>query len=104
MTPVPPKEPNNSSKSGQSDRPKNSDKSKRLSRIQVRNQLNLIIDLWSASPKSFRKVKLPEPKSRGDSLQDIIDYLRVCVKYSLLDNEASHREIRALTKRLKDLE
>lgn len=91
------------------------EKKKKLSRIVVKEQLNKLIELFQKrNPKTLRdKIKAEnklkaennlagnKPKKESiDSLQETIDYLRVCVKYTLYDLEATRRENKQLRKEL----
>jgi len=84
----------------------NSEKQKKLSRKEVRKQLDDIILLFHKTPKAKKtKESLKKIKSETknlNSLQEIIDYLRVCTKYTLLDLEATRRENDYLKKLLKE--
>lgn len=65
-------------------------KKEKLTRAEVIKQLKGIIDLFSKPIAKTKKIV------EEDSLQAIINYLRVGVKYMLFDNEASSREIKKL--------
>lgn len=71
---------------------------KKLSRKEVIKQLKEIIDLFS---KPLIKAK---KSAKEDSLQAILNYLRVGVKYLLMSEEAYAREIGYLKKLLEDKE
>lgn len=76
---------------------------KKLSRKEVKKQLNEIIKLFHPvlSPKAIKK-KLKDENVHLDSLQELIDYLRVVIKYELLDIEALKRERNYLKKLLEN--
>lgn len=80
---------------------------KKLSRKDVTDFLNKIIKLFQK--KKFRTLKdkidekaKKQSKKTEDSLQESLDYLQVCVKYTLFDLEATRRENEALKKLLRD--
>lgn len=90
---------------------------KKLSRKEVKIQLNKLIELFQKkTTKTLRDKIKAESKLKAEnnlagkkplkeninSLQETIDYLRVCVIYTLLDLEANRREQIALKKLLKD--
>ena len=83
---------------------------KKLKRKEVKEQLETLACLFQLLPKSkFQKpinetgkVFAAKNKPKQDSLQETIDYLRVCIKYTLYDAESLRREILQLKKLLKD--
>jgi len=81
------------------------EKKKQLSRKEVKKLLNNIISLFHRIPNKIKiKNKNIKQNEKSDSLQEIIDYLRDCVKYMLLDIESYQRENKYLRKLLKDKE
>lgn len=92
-------------------------KKKKLRRSEVREQLNEIVKLFYKFPKiksakskrnplksAVKKAEANIEKQihEKDSLQELIDYLRVCIKYMIFDAEAYERENEYLRKLLKD--
>jgi len=85
---------------------------KKLRRPEIKEQLEILVSLFQKLPKSKLKKlekkvdklnKVNEkPAVKQDSIQDTINYLRVCIKYSLLDIESLRREIAILKKLLKE--
>lgn len=78
------------------------EENKKLSRKNVKDQLGTIIKLFQKKTKSLKPIQNKVKEEQKDSLQETINYLRVCVKYTIFDLEASRREIEALKKLLKD--
>lgn len=84
----------------------------KLTRKEVKKQLNDIIELFHKIPKIKNKETLKKiiDKTEGnfiknkteDNLQELIDYLRISVKYTLFDIEALKRENKDLKKLLGD--
>ena len=70
---------------------------------EIDKELSAIVSLWSNVGRRKPDKGLPKSKSENDDLRETIDYLRVCVKYTLFDLSACHREINALRKRIKEL-
>jgi len=81
---------------------------KKLSRKEVKIQLKNLIEEFQKTPKlKNRKPKKPKEKlnpSKMDSIQETIDYLRVCIKYNVFDLEATKRENEYLRKLLEENE
>lgn len=92
---------------------------KKLSRKEVKNQLNKLIGLFQKkSTKTLRDKMKAESELKAendlagkkpqkesiDSLQETINYLRVCIKYKLYDLEATQRENKILKGKLDKLE
>ena len=81
---------------------------KKLSRKEVKIQLKNLIGEFQKTPKlKNRKPKKPKEKlnpSKMDSIQETIDYLRVCIKYNVFDLEATKRENEYLRKLLEENE
>jgi len=82
---------------------------KKLTRKEVKKQLNEIIELFHKVPqKQISKKAIKATKkcseivNQEDTLQELIDYLRVGIKYMLLDIEALKRENKNLKKLLGD--
>lgn len=85
---------------------------KKLRRPEIKEQLEILVGLFQKLPKSklkqlekkINKINKVNEKSitKQDSIQDTINYLRVCIKYSLLDIESLRREIIILKKLLKE--
>jgi len=92
------------------------EKQRKLKRSDVKLQLNEIITIFhkvtnikkpeKLGTKDFAKI---DPAKKGatfaakksDSLQELIDYLRVCVKYMVFSSEAANRELEYLRELLK---
>ena len=68
-------------------------------------ELKLIVSLFSKAGYQPRRPDTELPKAKGDrdKLQDVVDYLRVCVKYSVWDLECMNRERGELCKQAKRL-
>jgi len=93
------------------------EKSKKLKRSEVKEQLNEIITIFHKIPNIKKPEKLAKkdfakinPAKKGgatfaakksDSLQELLDYLRVCVKYMVFSSEASDRELEYLRNLLR---
>ena len=60
-------------------------------------------DIKSAMPGKEVQDSEPSAKER-DSLQESLDYLRICVKYQLFDLEATRRENKYLRQLLEERE
>jgi len=67
---------------------------KKLTRKEVKNQLTEIIKL-------FHKPSEIKSKEKESSLEELINYIRVSVKYFLLDIDALKRENKHLIKLLE---
>ncbi len=87
---------------------------KRLNRKDVKSQLSDIVLIFHKPKKQSKYLKKiikkatkeiadSTEKQSKDSLQEIIDYLRVGIKYLVFSVEASSREIKALKKTIKDM-
>lgn len=82
---------------------------KKLSRKSVKAQLDKLIKEFN-KPLPLRTLKKPKKpknlkdpaKETVDNLQEVIDYLRVCIKYTVWDLEATRRENAYLRKLLKE--
>ena len=72
---------------------------KRITRKEALIRLNKIIILFHKTSQIKSKKKLDKT---ADLLAEAIDYLRVCTKYMIFDNESFGREIKALKKLLKN--
>ena len=95
------------------------EKKKRMTGKEVRKQLEDLVKLFQKLPKSSKfktlasefqkavkvsneiKKEFQKPKKQ-ESIQDTIDYLRVCIKYTLLDVDSLRRESEYLRKLLKE--
>ena len=75
---------------------------KKLSRKEVVDQISKITNLFHRIPKAKKTKKVLEKKENPSSLQEMIDYLRVCVKYTIYDLEATRRENKLLKKALEE--
>jgi len=80
---------------------------KKLSRKEVKDQLEALVELFQKVPKLKPKqltdnVNVKHTTKNKDSLQETISYLRVCIKYSLLDIESLGREVDYLKKLLAE--
>ena len=87
---------------------------KRITRKEVKEQLEELTKLFQKLPKSKLKKLIDDIKVKGKPttekptiekqgvIQDTIDYLRVCIKYTLLDAESYDRENKYLRKLLKE--
>ncbi len=76
----------------------------KISRQEVKNQLEKLTKEFQKLPKTkTRKPKKPNTDQELSSIQETIDYLRVCIKYNIFDLEATRREIEWLKKRNKEL-
>lgn len=97
----------------------NDKQKQKLSRKEVRKQLDEIVLLFhKISPKIMKKLSKSNADlikkcdsaiakqhpiiPKRDSLQELIDYLRVCIKYTLFDNESLTRENIHLRNLLKE--
>lgn len=80
------------------------EKSKKITRQEVKEQLEKLTKQFQKLPTiKTRKPKKPDVDMKLDSIQETIDYLRVCIKYNVFDLEASRREIAWLKKQNKEL-
>jgi len=83
-------------------------KKEKMSRKSVKAQLDKLIKEFN-KPLPLRTLKKPKKpknlknpaKETIDNLQEVIDYLRVCVKYTVWDLEATRRENDYLRKLLE---
>lgn len=66
---------------------------------EVIDEVNAITDLWLIVPK---KPKINDERS-SVSLRDALDYLRICIKYSLFERDALQREVKYLKELVKEL-
>lgn len=91
------------------------DKPKKLSRKEVKMQLSNLIEEFNTKPlQSAKIIKPKKPKkpkklkknlnTQMDSLQEQLDYLRVCIKYTIWDLEATRRENTYLKKLFEDID
>lgn len=84
------------------------EKHKKLSRKEVREALTGLIEefqkkvLKKLQNKIDAKTKGIIPNKNKDSVQEAIDYLRVCIKYTLYDLEATQRELKIAIKRSEE--
>ncbi len=83
--------------------PDDTSKLHKLTREEIGVEIDAMADLWCSSPRVPAKIKLPKDKRREDPLHDILDYLRVCIKYSLFERDALRREVLTLKQMVKDL-
>ena len=83
----------------------------KISRKEVRKQLEDLTKLFQKLPKQKFKTLADKVKKDSDtkhqtrkqeSLQETIDYLRVCIKYTMLDVDSLRREIKYLRELLKE--
>ena len=86
----------------------------KLSRKNVKTQLNNLIEEFDTNPlQSVKIIKPKKPKKPKEpvknkkintksSLQETINYLRVCIKYTVWDLEATRRENEYLKKLLEN--
>lgn len=75
-------------------------KPKKLSRSEVRSQLNDLVLLFMDA--AVKKRAIPKSKNK-DSMQELLDFLRICIKDKLLDAEAYKREVEILKKEIDRL-
>ena len=78
----------------------------------LENKLNDLVKEfgWMTEPKHNKLSMLAKQAQEGhkrleksvNNLQELLDYLRVCVKYQLFDLEATRRENKYLRKLLED--
>ena len=68
-------------------------KKEKLTRKDVKTQLDKLIKEFN-KPSPLKTSKKPEKpvKEAINNLQEVIDYLRVCIKYTVWDLEATRRE------------
>jgi len=81
-------------------------------KIKLEDKLNELVREFggTSSPQSKKLVILAqqanqnhkELKDRIESLQDSLDYLRVCIKYQIFDLEATRRENKYLRKMIDE--
>lgn len=71
----------------------------KLNQQEIIDEINAITDLWLIVP---RKPKIDDERGRS-SLRDVLDYLRICIKYSLFERDALQREIKYLKDLVKEL-
>ena len=80
----------------------------KLSREEVKEALTSLIEefqkkaLKKLQNKINAKAKKIIPHENGDSVQESIDYLRVCIKYTLFDLDATRRELRMAIRKLDE--
>ena len=82
-----------------------------MDEINLEDRLNeLVREFGEADPKHKKLAELARQAQSNrkkleksiDSLQESLDYLRVCIKYQLFDLEATRRENAYLRKLLED--
>ncbi|HUT29272.1 MAG TPA: hypothetical protein VMX13_05725 [Sedimentisphaerales bacterium] len=83
-----------------------------MDKVNLEDKLNeLVKELGGAADPRYRKLTIlakeaqesQEQLKRGvDSLQEALDYLRICIKYQLFDLEATRRENQYLRKLLEE--
>ena len=75
----------------------------KLSRKEVKKQLKSLIKLFN-KPLSLKSKKLSKrlKKEKQDTIQELIDALRVGIKYLMFAVEANGRENKMLRKLLRD--
>jgi ribosomal 50S subunit-associated protein YjgA (DUF615 family) len=83
-----------------------------MDKISLEDKLNeLVKELGGSTDPRYRKLTIlakearesQEQLKRGvDSLQEALDYLRICIKYQLFDLEATRRENQYLRKLLEE--
>lgn len=82
-------------------------KAKKITRKEVKEQLDDIVRLFHKAAKSKKAInvlnKMKVINKKTDTLQNLLDYLRVCVKYSLFDLESTRRENAYLRKLLEEM-
>lgn len=74
-------------------------KPKKLSHVEVRQQLNELVILFMHTSVKKRASKT----KNKDSMQELLDFLRICIKDKLLDAEAYKRELEILQKEIEAL-
>lgn len=84
------------------------DKQKKLTRKEVKETfINLINEFQKKTTKKLlnkinAKTKRIAPNKNEDSMREAINYLRVCIKYTLYDLEATRRELRIAIRNLQE--
>lgn len=77
-----------------------------MTRKEVKDELNKLIRIANTTPKMKpiqpRLGKESIPDNSKDTVEDLLNYLRVCLKYTIYDLECSRREVEWLKKLLKD--
>lgn len=83
-----------------------------MKEISLEKKLKELVEQFSNSPDpKFNKMAILAKKAHDsqkkleksvDSLQEALDYLRICIKYQLFDLEATRRENKYLRKLLEE--